>query len=121
MLSEAHDYKWLSLGQMGIRCIIFPGELIVSCYCYCHCGFNLIFRVYRFGVIYRVIASLFTSPVLIGRSHLILTASLPALLYVCCVIQHHMLIYTLRLLFCGVKLFDEGIVHFATMHAQQSA
>jgi hypothetical protein len=24
MLCEAHDYKWLSLGQMGIRCIIMP-------------------------------------------------------------------------------------------------
>jgi len=49
------------------------------------------------------------------------TASLLALLYVCCVIQHHMLIQTLRLLICGVKLFDKGIAHFVTMHAQQSA
>ena len=24
MLYEAHDYKWLFLGQMGIRCIVMP-------------------------------------------------------------------------------------------------
>jgi hypothetical protein len=79
------------------------------------------FLRYRFGVIFRGIASLSSFAALIDRSHLNSTASLLALLYVCCVIQHHMLIHTLRLLICGVKLFDEDIAYFATMHAQQPA